>query len=66
MPDRSKVMVQTKMNTLALQVGGWAWGLRHHPLKTLTVEKHLTIAEIVKESKVHHGLQHPKKKYSMM
>jgi hypothetical protein len=26
MPDRSKAMNQTKRNTLALQVGGWAWG----------------------------------------
>jgi len=26
MPDRSKVMTQTKRCTLVLQVGGWAWG----------------------------------------
>jgi hypothetical protein len=26
MPDRSKVMIQTERDTLALQVGGWAWG----------------------------------------
>jgi hypothetical protein len=26
MPGRSKVMIQTKRDTLALQVGGWAWG----------------------------------------
>jgi hypothetical protein len=26
MPDRSKVMTQTKWDTLVLQVGGWAWG----------------------------------------
>jgi hypothetical protein len=24
--DRSKVMTQTKIDTLVLQVGGWAWG----------------------------------------
>jgi hypothetical protein len=24
-PDRSKVMTQTKRDTLVLQVGGWAW-----------------------------------------
>jgi hypothetical protein len=23
---KSKVMIQTKRDTLALQVGGWAWG----------------------------------------
>ena len=26
MPDRSKVMTQTKRDTLVLQVGGLAWG----------------------------------------
>jgi hypothetical protein len=26
MPDRSKVMSQTKRSTLVLPVGGWAWG----------------------------------------
>lgn len=26
MPDRSKVMSQSKRSTLALPVGGWAWG----------------------------------------
>jgi hypothetical protein len=43
-------------------VGGWAWGWWPHPIKTLTVEKLSTIAgTIVKEAKVHHGLQRPKK-----
>jgi hypothetical protein len=27
MPDRSKVMTQTKRDTLVLQVGGWGMGL---------------------------------------
>jgi hypothetical protein len=26
MPERSKVMIQTKRDILALQVRGWAWG----------------------------------------
>ena len=25
-PDRSKVIAQTKRDTLVLEVGGWAWG----------------------------------------
>jgi hypothetical protein len=25
MPDRSKVMIQTKRDTMVLQVGAWAW-----------------------------------------
>jgi hypothetical protein len=33
MPDRSKVMIQTKQDTLALQVGGWAWGCRSNRKK---------------------------------
>jgi hypothetical protein len=57
MPDRSKVMIHTKWDTLALQVGGWAWGYGPTPSKALTVEKLLTIAaSIVKEATVHHGL----------
>jgi len=26
MPDRSRVMTQTKRDTLVFQVAGWAWG----------------------------------------
>jgi hypothetical protein len=26
MPDRSKVVIKTKMDALFLQVEGWAWG----------------------------------------
>jgi hypothetical protein len=33
-PDRSKVMFQTKRDTLARHVGGWAWGWRPHPLRS--------------------------------
>jgi hypothetical protein len=44
MPDRSKVMTQTKRDTLVLQVGGWAWRYKPHPLKALIVEKLLMIA----------------------
>jgi len=32
-PERSKVVTQTKRDTLVLQVGGWAWGWRSHPVK---------------------------------
>jgi hypothetical protein len=37
-PDRSKVMTQTKSDTLVLQVGGWAWGA-NSPCKKTFVEK---------------------------
>jgi hypothetical protein len=37
-------MIQTKRDTLALQVGGLAWGWRPLPVKTLIVEKLLTVA----------------------
>jgi hypothetical protein len=33
MPDRLKVMTQTKRDALALQVGDWAWSLQPHPVK---------------------------------
>jgi hypothetical protein len=40
MPDRSRVMAQTKSDTLVLQVGGWAWGLQPHTVKkTLLLRK---------------------------
>ena len=32
-PERSKVMTQTKRDTLVLQVGGWEWGWHPHPVK---------------------------------
>jgi hypothetical protein len=34
MSDRSKMMTHTKRDILALQVGGWAWGLWTHPVKS--------------------------------
>ena len=39
MPDRSRVMTQTKRDTLALEVGGWAWGQQPHPIKKNIVMK---------------------------
>jgi hypothetical protein len=36
MLDRSKVMIQTERDTLGLQVGGWAWGLGPHPIKSFS------------------------------
>jgi len=33
MSDKSKVMTQTKRDTLILQVGGWVWGSEPHPIK---------------------------------
>jgi len=41
MPDRSKVMTQTKRDTLVLHVGGWAWRWCH-PVKNIFVEMSLT------------------------
>jgi hypothetical protein len=35
MPERSKGRVQTKRDTLVLQVGGWAWGWQPHPVKRM-------------------------------
>jgi hypothetical protein len=39
MPDRSKVMTQTKRDTLVLQVGGLAWGKQPHTVKNLLLRK---------------------------
>jgi hypothetical protein len=39
MPDRSRVMTQTKRDTLVLQVGGLAWGLQLHTVKNLLLRK---------------------------
>jgi hypothetical protein len=39
MPERSKGRVQTKRDTLVVQVGGWAWGLQPHPVKRIVVQK---------------------------
>jgi lambda repressor-like predicted transcriptional regulator len=39
MPDRSKVMTQTKRDTLVLQVGVLAWGYEPHTLKNLLLRK---------------------------
>jgi hypothetical protein len=35
MPDRSKVMNQTRRKFLILQIEGWAWGYKPHPVKSL-------------------------------
>jgi hypothetical protein len=39
MPDRSRVMAQTKRDTLVLHVGGLAWGYQPHTVKKLIVTK---------------------------
>jgi hypothetical protein len=39
MRETSKVMIQTKRDTLVLQVGGWAWGWQPHPVKLGFVSK---------------------------
>jgi hypothetical protein len=41
MPDRSRAMTQTNRDTLALQVGGLAWGLTmpHRKKKKIVVTK---------------------------
>jgi hypothetical protein len=39
MPDRSRVMTQTKRDTLVLQVGSLAWGLTTPHSKKLIVTK---------------------------
>jgi hypothetical protein len=39
MPDRSRVMTQTKRDTLVLQVGGLAWGLTSPHSKKLLLGK---------------------------
>jgi len=33
MPDWLQVITQTKRDTLVLHVGGWAWGVKTHPVK---------------------------------
>jgi hypothetical protein len=38
-PNRSKVMTQTKTNTVVLLVGGWARGCQPHPVKLGFVSK---------------------------
>jgi hypothetical protein len=44
MHDRLKLVIQTKRDTLVLQVGGWTWGCVLHPVKAIIVEMLLTIA----------------------
>jgi hypothetical protein len=39
MPDRSRVMTQTKSDTLVLQVGGLAWGEQPHTVNNLLLRK---------------------------
>ena len=39
MSDRSKVMIQTKRDSLVLQVGCWAWGKQHHTVKKKLIDK---------------------------
>jgi hypothetical protein len=41
-PDRSNVIIQTKWDTLVLQVAGLAWVWQPHPIRI--VEKLVTIA----------------------
>jgi hypothetical protein len=38
-PDRSRVMTQTKRDTLVLHAGGLAWGQQPHTVKKLIVTK---------------------------
>jgi hypothetical protein len=45
MLDRSKLMTQTKRDTLVLQVGGWAWSLQPHPVKLGFVSKPQAMAQ---------------------
>jgi hypothetical protein len=47
-----KVMTQTRRDTLALQVKGWAWGCQPHPIKNMFCWK----ASKIEEVKVHQGL----------
>jgi hypothetical protein len=66
MPDRSKVMTQTKRDTIVLQVGGCGRGLTTpSPLNNNIVRKPMIIAsdgsedlwsKIIKEAKAHKGL----------
>jgi hypothetical protein len=39
MPDRSRVMTQTKRDILVLQVGGLAWDQQPHTVKNLLLRK---------------------------
>jgi hypothetical protein len=39
MPDRSRVMTQTKRDTLVLQVRGLAWDQQPHTVKNLLLRK---------------------------
>ena len=43
MSHRSKMMSQIKRDNLALQVGGWVWGLKFYTVKFLSVETLLTV-----------------------
>jgi hypothetical protein len=58
MPDRSKVMTQTKRDNLVLQVGGWAWGKQPHPIKNVLLRSlyNFKLDTILEEAKVHQGL----------
>ena len=39
MPERSRMITQTKRGTLVLQVGSWAWGSQLHPVKKYILKK---------------------------
>jgi hypothetical protein len=39
MPDKLRVITQTKRDSLVLQVGGLAWGYQPHTVKNLLLRK---------------------------
>jgi len=45
MPDRPRVMTQTKRDYLVLQVGGWAWGWQPHTVKIICSETQQSASE---------------------
>jgi hypothetical protein len=58
MPDRSRVMTQTKRETLVLQVGGFGVGLTTPHSKKLIITKveQTKKRDIVRQAKAHSGL----------
>jgi hypothetical protein len=54
-PDRSNVMAQTKMDTLVLQVGGWAWGYNPTPGKNIYVQKTSEMRRMIMEASYEGG-----------
>jgi len=51
MPHRLKLMTQTKRDTQVLQVGGWVWDLKPHPIKMCSVEKLLKLKTRLRSTK---------------